>query len=101
MTSDKLIDIDKSRNRLGTCQVANGYEVDRIARTVDFTEVFLGDDMNGVIDCGMLLNATLESSLPASLSHQLDFEPLTSPRSNVPFRFGRCPGPDLRHDAKQ
>jgi hypothetical protein len=69
MTSDELVDIDESRNGFGTCQVANGYEVNRIAWPIDFAKVFLGNDMDGVIDCGMLRNATLESSLPTSLSN--------------------------------
>jgi hypothetical protein len=54
MTSDELVDIDESWNRFGTCQVANGYEVNRIARAIDFTKVFLSNDMDGIVDCRML-----------------------------------------------
>jgi hypothetical protein len=67
MTSDELVDIDESWNRFGTCQVANGYEVNRIARAIDFTKVFLCNDMYGIVDCRMLRDATLKFTLPASL----------------------------------
>ena len=55
-------------------------QVTRIAGPVNFTKVFLGNDVHGVIDCGMLRNTSLESSFATSLANQLHFEPLVAPR---------------------
>jgi hypothetical protein len=80
--------------------MSNRHKIDWITRTINFSKVFLGNNVNRVVYRRMLRHAPLKPSSTPALANQLYAQPLIPPGSDLPVRFWSRACANLRNDPK-